>query len=156
MFFIFLDNSFNFSRLPPIFDIIFLGSPYPEKWLYMLSLGCLLIGLLLSKLLETCYDNLQYKGKFCYIGRTFLYQSPPMGFLEHHGVSVSPSTAFAEISGMLNSFLLSFSIMHLYISNRLIHMIEVSSSPLPFDYYTVDSFPVIDALWVLLCDYLSV
>ena len=60
-----------------------------EKWLYMLLLGCFLIGLPSSRLLGICYDNLQYKYNFCFIGRTWPHQPPPTASLEHHSVAIS-------------------------------------------------------------------
>ena len=63
----------------------------------MLETGCLLASLLSSWILLTCYDNIQYKGKFCYIGRTYPHWPPPMVFLELYGVSIYPLATCAEI-----------------------------------------------------------
>ena len=73
----------------------------------MLVLSCMLIGLL-SWLQAICYDNLKYWGRYCYTGRTYPHQSFYMVFLELCGVSISPSSTFAEIWDMLNDFLYGF------------------------------------------------
>ena len=89
----------------------------------MQVLGCLLIGLLSSWLLGTCYDNLQYKAKFCYIGRTYLHWPPPMVFQELHDVLISPLAGFIEIWHMLSSFVWGLQCKHLFLSNICLCML---------------------------------
>ena len=139
--FSFVQNSLIFleTKLPPASDIVFLGSPCSKND-YMLVWYCLLTGLLCSWLLGTCYDNLQFKGQFCYIGRIYPHCPPPTVFLECHGYM---NLSFSCICSNLRHVEAFMPIQYMDSSPSSF----VFSSP--FQYYAVNPWPVFVVLGVL-------
>ena len=79
--------------------------------LLMPILHCLLIVLLSSILLGTCYGNQQCIENFCYLVGICLYTPHPMILLGCHDVWFFPWAVFAEIQDMHCNFYIPFNII---------------------------------------------